>query len=168
MNSPFMGDFYVSQCYKPGVHNGLDIVAISSTDIHSTVKGTVEYSGWENNDNHYQGFGLYVCIRTEYKNKPAFVYFGHLSETTVKTGDKVEITQKIGIQGSTGNSTGPHCHYEIRRGFFKGATVVDPCEFSGIENIEFKTQNDGYNPSPLPENCKITKTPGKNEIIITW
>lgn len=179
MNSPFMGNFKVTQKYIPGQHNGLDMVALSTANVHATVSGIVEYSGWENNDNPKQGFGLYVCIRSYYNGETIYAYFGHLSETKVRTGDSVKITDIIGIQGDTGNSTGPHLHYEIRRGFFKGAEVIDPVEFSGIENQLDIVQNDGYMEAKQVLNslyglskdeciCKITKTPDKNEIVITW
>lgn len=167
MNSPYMGNFKVTQRYNPNYHNGLDLVGIDSKEIHSTVNGTVIYSGWENNDDKYQGFGKYVCIRFTYEGKDAFAYFGHLSEIKVETGQRVKITDVIGIEGSTGNSTGSHCHYEVRRGFFKGAEVIDICKFSNIENTVGNIQNDGYSPSTEPK-YKMTKTPNKNEIIITW
>ena len=181
MNSPFMGDFKVSQKFIPKVHDGLDLVALESAEVHATERGTVVYAGWENNDDPKQGFGLYVCVRTTYKDRDAYVYYGHLSETKVRTGDEVKIMDVLGIEGSTGNSTGPHLHYELRRGFYKGAVVIDPLEYSGIKNdVEIK-QNDGYNyptakqlinsiygSTAESQICKITKTPNKNEIIITW
>ncbi|MDE5649023.1 MAG: M23 family metallopeptidase, partial [Oscillospiraceae bacterium] len=59
----------------------------------------------------------------------------------VKVGDKVKITDIIGIEGSTGNSTGSHCHYCIRKNG-KG-THIDVSEISGIPN-KLGTYNDGY------------------------
>lgn len=176
MNSPYNGDFYVSNLFTLGYHDGLDLVGVTDKKIHSTVNGTVCYSGWENPDNHSQGFGLYVCIRFMTEGKEKYAYFGHLKSTNVQTGDKVKITDTIGEEGSTGLSTGPHCHYEIRDGFFKGAKVTDICAFSGIKNTLNILQNDGYVEDlnhvtslyQIPTNCKITKTPNKNEIIITW
>lgn len=141
MNSPYMGRFKVSQQYKPGIHDGLDLVGIDSKDIHATVSGVVQYAGWENEKNKYQGFGLYVCIRDNNNNMH---YFGHLSENKVKTGDRVSVTDVIGIEGSTGHSTGSHCHYEIRTAFYKGASVVNVCDFTGIPNILGGIYDDGY------------------------
>ncbi len=63
MKSPYMGKFKVSQTYKPGQHDGLDLVGIDSKEIHATVAGTVHYAGWENADVPAQGLGRYVCIR---------------------------------------------------------------------------------------------------------
>lgn len=107
-----MGKFRVSQKYSQE-HTGLDLVGEESKEIHSTVDGVVDYAGWENPNNKKQGFGQYVRIKGtstgwEY-------YFGHLSEIKVKVGQAVKVTDVIGIEGSTGYSTGSHCHYEIRK-----------------------------------------------------
>lgn len=147
MNSPFCGKFRVSQQYKPGTHDGLDLVGIDSKEIHATVSGTVHYAGWENANNHAQGFGQYVCIRG---TDGLFYYYGHLSELRVRTGQAVACTDVIGIEGSTGHSTGPHCHYEIRGAFYKGAKVYDVCSKSGIPNVEGGTYDDGYRPRRAP------------------
>ena len=144
MNSPYMGKFKVSQQYKPGTHDGLDLVGIDSKEIHATVAGTVHFAGWENPNNRSQGFGQYVCIRGK---DGLFYYYGHMSELRVKTGDLVSVTDIIGIEGSTGKSTGSHCHYEIRGAFFKGAKVYDVCSMSGIPNVEGGIYDDGYRPA---------------------
>ena len=147
MNSPFCGKFRVTQQYKPGTHDGLDLVGIDSKEVHATVSGTVHFAGWENANNHAQGFGQYVCIRG---TDGLFYYYGHLSELRVRTGQAVACTDVIGIEGSTGHSTGPHCHYEIRGAFYKGARVYDVCSKSGIPNVEGGTYDDGYRPGSAP------------------
>ena len=147
MNSPFCGKFRVTQQYKPGTHDGLDLVGIDSKEVHATVSGTVHFAGWENPNVHTQGFGQYVCIRG---TDGLFYYYGHLSELRVRTGQTVTCTDVIGIEGSTGHSTGSHCHYEIRGGFFKGAKVYDVCSKSGIPNVEGGTYDDGYRPGNAP------------------
>lgn len=147
MNSPFCGKFRVSQQYKPGTHDGLDLVGIDSKEIHATVSGTVHYAGWENANNHAQGFGQYVCIRG---TDGLFYYYGHLSQLKARTGQAVACTDVIGIEGSTGHSTGSHCHYEIRGAFYKGAKVYDVCSKSGIPNVEGGTYDDGYRPGAAP------------------
>ena len=113
MNSPYMGDFKVTQEYKGNDHDGLDLVGIASKEIHSTVNGIVEFAGWENSLDQSQGFGQYVKIIDDVSGYG--YYFGHMSSIKVKVGDRVKITDIIGIEGSTGNSTGSHCHYCIRK-----------------------------------------------------
>lgn len=144
MNSPYQGKFYVSQGYYPTKHDGLDLVGVDSKEIHATQKGVVHFAGWENPSNHSQGFGQYVCIKGV---DGWFYYFGHLSKINVVAGQSVKITDVIGIEGSTGYSTGSHCHYEVRKGFYKGAVVVNVCSLSGIPNKERVTYDDGYRPS---------------------
>lgn len=140
MNSPYNGKFRVSQQFKGAEHDGLDLVGIDSKEIHSTVNGVVEKAGWENPNNLSQGFGLYVRIRKE--NSTDKYYFGHMSETRVNAGDAVKIGDVIGIEGSTGNSTGSHCHY-CARGNGSKAEIRDISAISGIPN-ELGTYDDGY------------------------
>lgn len=144
MNSPYQGKFYVSQGYYPGRHNGYDLVGVDSKDIHATQKGVVHYAGWENPSNHTQGFGQYVCIKGD---DGLFYYFGHLSKILVEAGQTVKITDVLGVEGSTGYSTGSHCHYEVRKAFYKGAEVVNITTLSGIPNKEWVYYDDGYRPS---------------------
>lgn len=141
MNSPYMGKFRVTQEFKGSEHDGLDLVGIDSKEIHSTVSGTVVHADWENPQNHAQGFGQYVCINSDGK----FYYFGHLSEIKVRYGQTVKCTDIIGIEGSTGYSTGSHCHYCIRPQFAKG-NAFNVSEISGIPNA-LGTYDDGYRPN---------------------
>lgn len=143
MNSPYMGKFRVSQEYKGAEHDGLDLVGVDSKEIHSTVNGTVVYAGWENSANHAQGFGQYVKIKQS--GSDDYYYFGHLSEIKVSVGRLVKITDVIGTEGSTGLSTGSHCHYCVRVGGVKGQHK-DISAISGIPNA-LGTYDDGYRPS---------------------
>lgn len=138
MNSPYMGRFRVTQEYK-ATHDGLDLVGIDSKEIHATVTGTVHYAGWENSADHSQGFGQYVCIKG---SDGYYYYYGHLSELRVRSGDSVKITDIIGVEGSTGLSTGSHCHYCIRPQFCKG-NALNVSLISGIPNT-LGIYDDGY------------------------
>ena len=140
MNSPYNGKFRVSQQFKGSAHDGLDLVGIDSKEVHSTVNGIVEKAGWENPNNKKQGFGLYVRIK---KNDSVDkYYFGHLSEVKVAAGQAVNIGDVIGIEGSTGKSTGSHCHY-CARGNGSKSQIRDICAISGIPN-KLGTYDDGY------------------------
>ena len=153
MNSPYYKRFEVTQEYKGAAHDGLDLVGIDSKEIHSTVNGYVFYAGWENPNNHLQGFGQYVCIKG---TDNRYYYYGHLSEIKCRIGDKVKITDVIGIEGSTGNSTGSHCHYCIRPQFCKG-NAFNVSQISGIPNA-LGVYDDGYR---LPAQTSVTKTTAK-------
>lgn len=154
MNSPFNGDFQVTQEFKGADHDGLDLVGLHDKEIHSTVNGTVRYAGWENSKNHRQGFGQYVCIKSDADGN--FYYFGHMSEIKVSTGDKVTIGQVIGIEGDTGYSFGSHCHYCVRKNYAKG-NFLDVSEISGIPN-KLGIYNDGYLDRLAAKNAKKTET----------
>lgn len=140
MNSPYNGKFRVSQQFKGASHDGLDLVGIDSKEIHSTVNGVVEKAGWENPNDHKQGFGLYVRILKDGTNDK--YYYGHLSEIKVTAGQAVKIGDVIGIEGSTGKSTGSHCHY-CARGNGSKTQIRDICAISGIPN-KLGTYDDGY------------------------
>lgn len=151
MNAPYMGKFRVSQCFS-AKHTGLDLVGIDSKEIHSTINGKVIRAGWENEKNHAQGFGLRVVIQRSSTSE--FYYFGHLSEIRVKVGDTVKCTDIIGIEGSTGYSTGSHCHYECRLHDAK-LYYQDICKISGIPN-KIGIYDDGYKAeNPVPNVRKI-------------
>lgn len=153
MNSPYYKRFEVTQEYKGAAHDGLDLVGLDSKEIHATVNGVIHYAGWENPNNPLQGFGQYVCIKGA-DNR--YYYYGHLSEIKCRIGDKVKITDVIGIEGSTGYSTGSHCHYCIRPQFCKG-NAYNVSQISGIPNA-IGVYDDGYR---LPAQTSVTKTTAK-------
>lgn len=89
-------------------HNGVDIAAPIGTSIHASAEGTVIASmtgGWNG------GYGNYVVIA--HPNGTQTLY-AHNQKNFVKVGDRVEQGQTIAKLGSTGRSTGPHIHFEIR------------------------------------------------------
>ncbi len=137
MNAPYMGKFSVSQAYQGAAHDGLDLVGVDSKEIHSTVDGIVVFAGWENPKKPKQGFGRYVKIQRDGSNEG--YYFGHLSELRVSVGDRVRVTQVIGVEGSTGNATGSHCHYCVR----VAGKPLNVSQISGIPNRR-GTYDDGY------------------------
>lgn len=139
MNSPYMGKFRVSQTYSSS-HTGLDLVGVDSKEIHATVAGKVIRAGWENDNDHSQGWGLRVVIQKSGTNQ--YYYYGHLSELKCSVGDTVKVTDIIGIEGNTGCSTGSHCHYECRLNDSK-SEHQNISTISGIPNA-LGTYDDGY------------------------
>lgn len=142
MNSPFKGKFKVTQEYKGSAHDGLDIVGLDSKNVYSTINGVVERAGWENALNHKQGFGIYVRIKQN--GSEDRYYFGHLSAVNVKVGQVVKAGDLIGIEGSTGYSTGSHVHYCVRTNASK-AGIKNISTISGIPNVRGTyNDNDGF------------------------
>jgi murein DD-endopeptidase MepM/ murein hydrolase activator NlpD len=87
-------------------HTGIDVYSRIGTNIKSTMSGTVSYAGW------LRGYGKIVII----KHKSGYSSrYAHLSKFAVKKGQKVSQGKIIGTSGRTGNVTGPHLHFEIRR-----------------------------------------------------
>ncbi|MFD3995325.1 M23 family metallopeptidase [Streptomyces sp. NPDC058548] len=103
---------YVSTGYKTGgslwssgSHSGIDFHAAYGSNVVSVGSGTVVEAGWGG------AYGNNIVIRM---NDGTYTQYGHLSSIGVYVGQSVEPGERIGISGSTGNSTGPHLHFEAR------------------------------------------------------
>lgn len=129
MKSPYKGRFKVTQVFKGTPHRGIDLVGLDDKTIHSTVNGVVEASRYDTHPTG--GMGLYVRVRENATNRRH--YFAHLSDVYVKQGETIAYGDKIGVEGSTGHSTGSHLHYEIRREP-NNMAFLDVSEISGIPN----------------------------------
>ncbi len=86
-------------------HNGVDLAAPTGTPVYATADGIVGRADW------FSSYGLYISIDhgAELETR-----YAHLSRLAVAAGDRVEKGELIGYVGSTGRSTGPHLHYEVR------------------------------------------------------
>lgn len=92
-------------------HHGTDLGLPTGSHTVASKDGVVLQAGWENPNDHSQGYGLRVWIQHgDYK-----VVYPHLSAMSVSVGQNVKRGEQIGQIGSTGSSTGAHCHWEIRR-----------------------------------------------------
>jgi murein DD-endopeptidase MepM/ murein hydrolase activator NlpD len=92
---------------KKEFHDGVDIACPVGTDVYSTFYGTVEATG------DSKTLGKYV--RLAYSNGYSATY-AHLSEVKVNSGDEVNQGDIIALSGNSGQSTGPHLHYSLRKG----------------------------------------------------
>jgi murein DD-endopeptidase MepM/ murein hydrolase activator NlpD len=88
------------------MHNGWDIAVPSGTSVYPTQDGTVYFAG------QYKGYGNLVAVE---HGKGYISLYGHNSEILVKPGTHVTTKTVIALSGSTGRSTGPHVHYEVRQ-----------------------------------------------------
>ena len=75
-------------------------------NLYATTNGTVVFAGWNTG-----GYGNLVVIHSAVNN--LYYIYGHLSSVSVTTGQPLSIGDNIGVEGSTGQSTGSHVHYEI-------------------------------------------------------
>ena len=99
------------------MHKGLDFTAPQGTPIYATGNGTVEVAGQTGD-----GYGNHIVINHGYGYE---TLYGHMYKVKVRAGQKVKRGEVIGWVGSTGKSTGPHCHYEVHI----NGQEVDPVYF---------------------------------------
>jgi len=99
------------------LHPGLDFSAPAGTPIYATADGSIEVAG-----NRGDGYGNCVIINHGYGYK---TLYGHMFRIKARGGQRIKRGEVIGYVGSTGKSTGPHCHYEV----IKNGNKIDPIYF---------------------------------------
>ena len=134
--SPFAsGGFRVTSPYgdRPelgGFHAGIDLVDISPERIVTAVMGgkviRSRQAPYSPTDRTWE-WGNYVAVQ---QDDARIAYYCHLAERSVAAGDIVRAGAQLGIMGTTGRSTGPHLHFEVR----SPAKAVNPAEYLGIPN----------------------------------
>ncbi|WP_406222673.1 transglycosylase family protein [Streptomyces canus] len=105
--------------WSKGYHTGVDFAVPTGTSVKAVAAGKVVTSGWGGS------FGYQVVIRHA---DGRYTQYAHLSAISVKSGQSVGGGQRIGRSGSTGNSSGPHLHFEVRTGPGFGSDI-DPVAY---------------------------------------
>jgi murein DD-endopeptidase MepM/ murein hydrolase activator NlpD len=108
----------LSSCYGPRwgtMHQGIDLFNVENTPEFAVGAGTVFAAGWT-----YSGYGISVVID---HHNGYFTHYAHMNKTNVSAGDEVHPGDLIGWEGSTGDSTGPHLHFEVHQGMWH---QIDP------------------------------------------
>ncbi|MGI5252477.1 transglycosylase family protein [Actinacidiphila glaucinigra] len=105
--------------WASGYHTGQDFTVATGTSVKAVAEGTVVEAGWGG------AYGYQVVIRHD---DGMYTQYGHLSSLTVRAGQSVAAGRQIGRSGSTGNTTGPHLHFEVRTGEGYGSDV-DPVAY---------------------------------------
>lgn len=95
-----------NRCPGADNHDGIDLAAPMDRPVYAAYRGTVSFAGWQS------GYGRIVII-----NHPRgySTRYAHLAGFRVDVGQSVSRGQRIGRVGSSGNSSGPHLHFEVRR-----------------------------------------------------
>lgn len=105
--------------WSKGYHTGVDFPVPTGTSVKSVAPGAVVSAGWEGS------FGYQVVVRHA---DGRYSQYAHLSAISVRSGQSVTAGQRIGRSGSTGNSSGPHLHFEVRTGPGFGSDI-DPVAY---------------------------------------
>ncbi|WP_371676315.1 M23 family metallopeptidase [Streptomyces sp. NBC_01276] len=105
--------------WSSGSHTGIDFHADEGTSVHAVGAGTIVEAGWGG------AYGNNIVIK---HNDGTYTQYGHLLSLNVSVGESVTAGQQIGLSGSTGNSSGPHLHFEARTGATYG-TDINPLAY---------------------------------------
>ncbi|WP_328726922.1 peptidoglycan DD-metalloendopeptidase family protein [Streptomyces sp. NBC_00259] len=105
--------------WSSGYHTGVDFPVPTGTSVKAVANGRVVSAGWAG------AYGYQIVIRHE---DGRYSQYAHLSALTVREGQRVNSGQRIARSGSTGNSTGPHLHFEVRTGPGYGSDI-DPLAY---------------------------------------
>jgi len=107
--------------WSKGYHTGVDFAVPVGTDILAVADGVITKANWG------KSYGIQIVQEINVNSKKQFCIYAHLSKSLVKAGDKVVKGQHIGESGNTGNSTGPHLHFEVRDNIrWSDGTDLDP------------------------------------------
>ena len=112
-----MGDRFGAPRSSGRGHTGIDFPAPSGTTVRAAGVGVVEFAGWNSG-----GYGNLVVVRHRLGYT---TWYAHMSSVATRAGAAVSGGTPVGYVGSTGNSTGPHLHFELRR----NAVPVDPMPY---------------------------------------
>lgn len=126
-------------------HVGIDFAVPLNTPMYAikdsevVAIGTscqVGFMGSDCGDNGVTGAGNYVMLKFSDKKEIYYVSYMHLTKPNVSTGDKILKGQLVGYSGNTGNSSGPHCHFEVHKNPISitdigvgSKTHINPCEY---------------------------------------
>lgn len=135
-------------------HGGVDLVG-NDRNVRSVIGGRVLQSRMAENlgdGNRTWEWGNYVSVAGD-DNR--VIYYCHLEARAVEAGQRVSEGQIIGIEGTTGRSTGIHLHFEVRD---VNAQQLDPCAYLGIPNVvgfvwDTDTERDDPEPEPWEAQC---------------
>lgn len=138
MMYPYNSSFRVTSPYglrtdpingETGVfHSGVDLVGADKTVVSVTGGVVLKSRIVTDISNLTWEWGNYVSVLSDDGH---VIYYCHLAERYVEACERVEIGQAIGLEGSTGRSTGSHLHFEVRL----SSEAIDPCAYLGIANV---------------------------------
>ena len=158
---PFTGTYPISQKFgekytDPKGHTGIDYACPAGTPVLASNDGLVFYSGWKES-----GYGY--CVFIKHDDGYVTIYEHLLKDIPVAMAQRVLQGQVIGFSGSTGNSTGPHLHFEMRD---ENGKAIDPMlKLMSVTDIE-KSPLKGAD--KLPEYIQVVAPSGARRFNEDW
>ena len=136
--TPYKGKYKVTQPFKMGVHNGIDLVGMEDKTLYAICDGYIGTSTIiTDRHNRTWQWGNYVKLVADNDDEVddgLLIYYCHLSKRLVEKGQRVKKGEPIGIEGNTGYSFGSHCHFEIRDRDNKVKAVINTPAVTNIPN----------------------------------
>jgi murein DD-endopeptidase MepM/ murein hydrolase activator NlpD len=145
----------LGKMWSKGYHTGVDYAVPTGTDIVAVADGKIESANW----------GSAYGTQLVQKVNGGWVIYAHLSKTLVKPGDVVKEGQSIGKSGSTGNSSGPHLHFEMRNNIrWSSGRDLDPSKILGTKPASVVNKVKAKVVAPVVKK-KVKRSPIKKKSI---
>ena len=161
---PFDGDYPITQRYgekdTSSFHTGIDYACPPGTPILASEDGRVVKAGWDST-----GYGYMVEILHPDGNATLYAHLSRIANG-IYVGAKVVQSQVIGYSGSTGNSTGPHLHFEARKKWADYKSHFDPMNLPLHSSIEAPVAENATTTPPVSEKLKGASALGPDVEIV--
>ena len=116
----------LGKMWSKGYHTGVDFAVKEGTEVVAVADGKIEPANWG------KSYGTQAVQKVD----GGWVIYAHLSKLDVKPGDVVKAGQRIGASGNTGNSSGPHLHFEMRDNIrWSAGKDLDPSGILGVDAL---------------------------------
>lgn len=162
---PFKGEYPITQGYgdtaTSSFHTGIDYGCPTGTPILASADGIVYFAGWDR-------YGYGNCVIILHPDYQATLY-AHLEKVLVREQEKVKQGQIIGLSDSTGNSTGPHLHFEARKYWNLPSSHFNPMNLPMMSVDDTIPDTEPVIPTPTPEPTH-PKVDGISEVVcsVAW
>lgn len=134
-------------------HYGIDYALPMNTEVLSNVSGTVITSNYD-----VDGYGNYVVVKD---GTGKLHYYAHLKKSNVSVGDIINVNDSIGLSGSSGKSTGPHLHYEVKD---SNGDNINPSTY--LTETQTTTETETETEIPSMDNTKWYDIKGKLQVVV--